>query len=108
MGDTRSESTPPPSTWEDGASYDPATESFHARFDAEFGDPVVAVVCAAAAATNRDPTAMPPLYATIDPEALTALVASVRETHTRIAFPYEGCRVTVSSDGTVVVEPPRD
>lgn len=108
MGDTCSESTPSRPVGEDVVGYDPATETFHARFDTEFGDPVVAVVSAVAAVTNRDATAMPPLYATVDPEALADLVASGREMFTRIVFSYEDCRVTVSSDGTVVVEPPRE
>lgn len=108
MGDTRPESMPSRPIGEDGVGYDPTTDTFHARFDTEFSDPVVAVVSAVAAVTNREATALSPLYATIDPEALADLVASARETLTEVTFSYEGCQVTVSSDGSVVVEPSRE
>lgn len=93
---------------DDSVGYDPTTEAFHGQFDpdAESSAVVVTVVETVAAVSGSDPTAMPPLYDTVDPEALTALVASARDRPVEISFTYEACRVTVSSDGCVVVEPP--
>ena len=90
---------------DDSTGYDPTTETFHSRFD-DGSDLVVAIVEAVAVVTNRDPTAMSPLYDTIDPEALADLVTGARDRPVEISFSYEECQVSVSSDGSVVVEPP--
>ena len=93
---------------DDTTGYDPTTETFHARFDGESDSIVVALVDAVAAVTNSSPTAMAPLYETVDPEALTDLVTSARDDPVEVAFDYEGCAVSVSSDGHLVVEPPEN
>ncbi|WP_247003567.1 HalOD1 output domain-containing protein [Halosolutus gelatinilyticus] len=93
---------------DDSVGYDPTTGTFHTQFDAD-GDSnsiVVAIVDTVATVTNSDPISLPPLFATVDPEALAALVTSAREGPIEVNFSYEDCRVTVSSHGTVVVEPP--
>ncbi|MFA9427421.1 HalOD1 output domain-containing protein [Natronorubrum sp. A-ect3] len=90
---------------EDSVGYDPTTGTFHARFD---GDPktlVVTIVEAVGTVTNCDPVSMPPLFETINPEALTNLLISTRETDIEVTFEYEGCHVTASSHGSIVVEP---
>lgn len=57
--------------------------------------------------TNTDPLALPPLYQTIDPEALEAAIDKLSEG--RVSFDYLGHQVTVESDGTVqVAEPSTD
>lgn len=90
---------------EDSTGYDPITGTFHSRFD-DGSAAVVAVVEAVAAVTNRAPTAMSPLYETVDPEALADLVTTARDHPIEVSFSYEGCQVSVSSDRRVVVEPP--
>lgn len=104
---TSSDSTPTTASTDDRTGYDPITGTYHARFDtADNADAiVVAIVETVAAVTNREPTEMPPLFATVDSEALSTLVASAAESHLEVTFSYEGCRVTVSSRGDVVVEP---
>lgn len=104
---TSSDSSPSTGHTDDRTGYDPITGTFHARFDADEGADavVVTVVETVATVTDREVTAMPPLFATIDAEALTALVTSARDQHLEVTFSYEGCRVTVSSSGDVVVEP---
>lgn len=104
----KSDSTPSRSFGDDSVGYDPTTETFHGRFDSGLATIAVATVKTVATARNCDSTAMQPLFETIDPEALADLVASTRETAVDVTFSYEDCRVTVSSDGSVTVEPPRD
>lgn len=65
------------------------------------------VVRTVAETTETDPLELPPLYETIDPDALDALVEDM-EAGT-ISFPYVGHEITVNSDGTVTIEePPTD
>ncbi|MGQ3411576.1 HalOD1 output domain-containing protein [Natrinema sp. LN54] len=93
---------------EDSSGYDPITETYHSRFDGGPSTVVVAIVEAVAAVTNREPDALSPLYDTVDPEALADLVTSARGHPIDVSISYEGCQVTVSSDGGVVVEPPEN
>ncbi|MDF9744979.1 HalOD1 output domain-containing protein [Natrinema salsiterrestre] len=88
----------------DSSAYDPIGDSSHSQFD-DGSEVILAIVDAVAAATDRDLTAMSPLYDTVDPESLTDLVTSARDRPIEVSFTYEGCRVTVSSDGGVVVDP---
>lgn len=94
----------------DETGFDPTTGTFHAAFDAEPGSDVdsavAAIVKTVATVTNRDATELDPLYWTVDAEALTALVASSRTDPLEVTFSYEGCQVTVSSHGRVVVASP--
>ena len=103
---TSSDSSPSTGHTNDRTGYDPITETFHARFDTDEGADavVVTVVETVAIVTGREVTDMPPLFATIDAEALTTLVTSSRDQRLEVTFSYEGCRVTVSSYGDVVVE----
>ena len=87
----------------DRVGYDPRTNSFHTQFDES--DPIVAIVETVGVATDRDPTVMPPLYGVVNAGALSELVRQTRPTPVVVTFAYEGCRVSVSSDGSVVVEP---
>lgn len=59
------------------------------------------VVRSVAAHTDTDPLALPPLYETIDADALDAVVDGMRSG--AVEFRYVGTLVTVSSDGTVEV-----
>ncbi|ELY46344.1 HalOD1 output domain-containing protein [Natronorubrum sulfidifaciens] len=99
------DSSSSPAFGEDSVGFDPTTGTFHAQFD---GDPktlVVTIVEAVGTVTNCDPLSMPPLFETINPEALADLLLSTRETAIEVTFAYEGCRVTASSYGGIVVEP---
>ncbi|WP_121741833.1 HalOD1 output domain-containing protein [Natronorubrum halophilum] len=106
MSNDTTTSNPPSASpfGEDSVGHDPTTGTFHARFDADPDAVVVTIVETVATITNRDPIDMTPLFETVDPEALTDLVVSNRAQPIEVSFSYEGCRVTVSSDGTVVVE----
>ncbi|MBZ6496775.1 HalOD1 output domain-containing protein [Natrinema longum] len=71
--------------------------------------PVNAVVSAVATATGIDSLELPPLYETIDPDALNALFLSgPGDPGTRTRFRYAGYGVTVQGDGTVRVQPGPD
>jgi hypothetical protein len=64
--------------------------------------PAAAVVEAVATAEGWAPADVPePLYESVDPDALEALVASVDRG--RITFTYLGYEVTVDADGTVTL-----
>jgi hypothetical protein len=89
----------------DGVGYDPLTQTFHARFDDEVGGLTVTIVETIGAVTDRDPVSLAPLFETIDPEALAALVSPADAKPLEVTFAYEGCQVTVSSEGSVIVEP---
>lgn len=68
--------------------------------------PTVAVVEAVAAATGRDPKAMPPLYHAVDADALDAILragADGTRGSVHVSFQYAGTDVTVAADGTVSV-----
>ncbi|WP_290819450.1 HalOD1 output domain-containing protein [Halovivax sp.] len=88
----------------DVRGYDPSTGAFHDRFDPGGGDdPVVAIVRAVAAVTDRDPTEMPLLFETVHTGALSRVLDASPPGTLEVTFPYAGCDVTVSSDGTVLV-----
>ncbi|WP_327054001.1 HalOD1 output domain-containing protein [Halomicrococcus gelatinilyticus] len=66
---------------------------------------VESVVETVAAVTGTDPNSMRPLYSVLDADALDALLSSVRDGTVHTSFTFEGCSVTVASDGTVDVGP---
>lgn len=84
--------------------------------DRPAGEPISeAILEAVSVATDRPlvPTdtgpSLPPLFDTIDPEALDRLVdhAETRGTDFSLSFEYDGCQVTVSLD-EIVIEPHPD
>ncbi len=54
-----------------------------------------------ATSTSRDALSLPPLYSSIDPDALDALVAEM--SNGEVTFRYAGCDITVQNDGTITV-----
>ena len=54
------------------------------------------VVKRVATETGRDPKALPPLYETVDPDALAVAVETLDTG--RVTFSYAGCTVTVRAD----------
>lgn len=81
---------------------DASGESVTARVgsDESVSDCVVAV---AAAATDTEPTALPPLYESIDADALNELCVSTERTDLRICFEYADCTVTIEGADQVTV-----
>jgi len=64
------------------------------------------VVEVVAETSDKDALELPPLYESIDPDALDALVDAM--TNGEISFTYTDNRVTIDSDGTVSVDPDGD
>lgn len=66
-------------------------------------NPSAAVVSALADATGAGPTEIDPLYRTLDPDALDAVVASsvhsAVSTEARVAFTHAGHRVVLKANG---------
>ncbi|SDQ91495.1 HalOD1 output domain-containing protein [Natronobacterium texcoconense] len=85
---------------------DVVTEVVHARFETEPDAAVITVVETVASVTGQEPLEMPPLFESIDTEALDELVAAseARGKPVKVSFTYQDCLVTVSSRGDVVVE----
>ncbi|NUB91577.1 hypothetical protein HT576_11185 [Haloterrigena sp. SYSU A121-1] len=66
--------------------------------------PSLAVVDAVASASETDPTALPPLYDAIEPDALDATFESSQPGATRrVSFSYSGFDVTVDGGPAVTV-----
>jgi hypothetical protein len=68
--------------------------------------PSTAVVEAVAAATNRDPLTLTPLYEYVDADGLDALLTATTSdagAPVDVSFTYESARVTISSDGSLEV-----
>ncbi|MBV0923960.1 hypothetical protein KTS45_07060 [Halomicroarcula limicola] len=83
------------------------TEASQSRFEWKTTEsPCAAVVEAVAASIGRDSTDLPPLYATVDPDALTAVLADRpdgSESAVSVSFEYAGVDVTIDSHGGGVV-----
>lgn len=63
------------------------------------------VILAVAETTGTDPLDLPPLYDTIDSDALDTLADDM--TTGTISFTYVGYDITVHSDGTATIDEPR-
>jgi hypothetical protein len=64
------------------------------------------VIEAVAATTDREPTAMPPLYESLDPDALDAVLTPRTNgvaTDTTVSFTYGGVTVQVDNSGWIEV-----
>ncbi|NHN49053.1 hypothetical protein G9464_15840 [Halostella sp. JP-L12] len=77
------------------------------RYDRSDARPVPTIVVdAVAEAAGADPLDLTPLVATIDTDALDALFRSASRDAV-LSFEHDGCRVTVSGEGRIVVAPGR-
>lgn len=92
----------------DGATdveYHEPSRSFRTSFRDERRSALDAITSAVAAATDRDPLALPVLYTTIDPDALDELVNPVitdpSQPDVTVRFAYADCLVEVNSRGVV-------
>ena len=75
------------------------------RFDREKTPASMAVIATLADAMDVDPVALDPLYSTVDPDALDALVRVPHgpDGDVRIGFDHEGHAISVYSYGVVTV-----
>lgn len=90
----------------DRVGYDPTTDTYHNKCDWEDSNSLcLTIVETVSAVTGREPTDMAPLYSVIDPEALESLLSTARDSDIQLSFAFEGCTVSVSSSGEVIVEP---
>lgn len=64
------------------------------------------VVQRVAAVTDRTVIELPPLYKTINPETLDAVIdsATMDESSLECRFAYLGCQVSITGSGTIHVE----
>lgn len=80
-----------------------------ARYDWESTPPSTAIVETIAEATGDNPTSLEPLYESVDPDALNALLTSVPSPTAgrdlRISLSVDGHAITVFGDGGIVVRP---
>lgn len=88
--------------------YDPGSDSYVLTYDPGGETPVSTVVVdGVAAVTDRDPTAIDPLESVVDTDALDRLFAPTAEANRpagRVEFPFDGCSVTVTAEGTVRID----
>lgn len=88
----------------DRVGYDPTTETYYSHHEIEDADRIcLAVVETVSAATGREATDMEPLYSVLDPDALEAILTTPDDGVVRVFFEFEGCAVTTSSTGQVIV-----
>lgn len=84
-----------------------ASGAVRSQYDWSSTPPSVAVAETVAVAVDREPTAIEPLYESVDPDALDALVRSNEEPSAAdtvaVSFDVAGRRVTVHGTGEVVV-----
>lgn len=89
--------------------YHEGSDTYRAEFDSHDRPPSEAAVSAVATASDCDPLDLPPLFDTIDTEALDLLFASEGATTAggmrTATFEYADYLVTVNRHGTVEVEP---
>lgn len=67
------------------------------------GSIATTIVLEIAGMEGTDPTEMEPLYGAVDPELLEALCADDRQVSGDVMFTYRGHRVTVVSDGGILI-----
>jgi len=90
--------------------YSDDTNTYRASFDSDTTALSMAIVSTVAAVTETEPTALPPLNAAVNPDALETLVERRDRDPSRndiqVAFEYADCTVTVHSYGIIAVRPP--
>ncbi len=66
--------------------------------------PSTEIIRKIAAVTGEEPTELPPIYDTIDPEALDKIVNSVASEDFEIEFVYGDYRVMIDETGVVTID----
>ncbi|NKE38065.1 hypothetical protein GWG54_20180 [Natronococcus sp. JC468] len=59
------------------------------------------IITAIATETDESPLDLPPLYKTIDPDALESLLTSTNTPQFQVSFVYCGYQIHVYKDGTI-------
>lgn len=87
--------------------YDIETNTYRTAYDFASVDPSVAVIDVLETITERESTALPPLYEAVDPEALEAVLESAQRTphpdQSSVSFRYQEFAITVFGDGALEV-----
>lgn len=73
----------------------------HTAYDWGTTQPTVAVVESVAAATDREPTALPALTGVVDTDAVDGLFSADVGENVSLTFTYAGTAVRVRADGTI-------
>lgn len=87
----------------------PSNGAIHDYYDPNSGDTIgYTVVTAVAAARETDPIDLPPLYDSIDVDALDAIVDGAQDrpddVEGRVSFTYAGLEIAVDFDGWIQVD----
>jgi len=94
----------------EAVEYAPESGTVRTQFDQEKTPASMAVIATLADVMDTDPVALNPLYSTVDPDALDALVR-VRDGmdgDTHVRFTHEGHAITVHSYGVVAIAPDKN
>jgi len=92
--------------------YDPSLDAYRLSHDwttnQSLSTAVLSVIEVASSGSIED---LPPLYDTIDPDGLDKLFTTSpsdpSRTHGQVTFPYEEFLVTITADGTITVQYPK-
>lgn len=75
------------------------------RYNSDSGSSVAEVIVEKVAEhTGESPETLPPLYNSVDPDAVDKLFQGDRSQDLRLEFTYYGYSITVESDQTVSIE----
>jgi hypothetical protein len=85
---------------------------YRSQFDLFERTPSEVIVTAVSEATDTDPLELPPLYDTVDPDAVDALIRPLSDASgldtdgtTEITLTYAGSRIKLGQNGSVSVRP---
>ncbi|WP_227355877.1 HalOD1 output domain-containing protein [Haladaptatus salinisoli] len=91
----------------EAVEYAQDSRTVRTQFDQEKAPASIAVIATLADVMDTNPGELDPLYFTVDPDALDALVRVRNGTNgdIHVAFTHEGHAITVHSYGVVVITP---
>ncbi|ADQ69371.1 hypothetical protein C499_12400 [Halogeometricum borinquense DSM 11551] len=93
------------SWWEQRINYDNSSNSYHVKH--EQSELISTnIVLTIAAIEETEPTELPPLATTIDPDALDNLFTEDSSGH--VTFSYTGYEITIHNDGSLEIVPSAD
>jgi len=92
----------------DTLDFDAETNVYRAESDCRFDRPSDVIVHAVAAVAARDALDLPPLYDTVDPDAVDRLLEGAGPGRAVIQFSFAGHDVTLDDEGLVEVRPSAD
>ena len=91
----------------EAVEYSQESGTARTQFDQEKTPASMAVIATLADLLGTDPGALDPLYATIDPDGLDALISVRNGTNSdfHVTFTHEGHSITVHSYGLITITP---